>query len=157
MTLASTKCGPRQMAPSRLTTSKEAVVEAVDEEVAVKEVKVKVVKAVKVVKVVEITIIVVGVKIIKTRVKETIATLEEVDILDIKLNVILTNLLSNHVFVTGPSEKVLIFVWNQLPVHGRTSLCQSLINETSTSSTTVMTTKSSMICYIATNCQKYIH
>ena len=120
MTLDSTKCGHRQMAPSRLTTSREDAVEAVDEEVEVKEVKVKVVKAVKVV---EITIIVVGVKTIKTItvVKEIIATLEEVDILDIKLNVILTNLHLNHVFAIGLMENLLIFAWSQVPAPGRSS------------------------------------
>ena len=81
---------------------------------------------------------------------------EKIPILVIKLNVILTNLLSNHVFVTGPSEKVLIFVWSQPPALGRISLCPSQTNETVTSSAKKVTQRISSLCYFRTSYQKYI-
>ena len=52
-----------------------------------------------------------------------------------RLNVILISLRSRPVFVTGHLEKVLTFVWNLGPAHGKTSSCPSPINETVTSST----------------------
>ena len=72
-----------------------------------------------------------------------------------RLSVILINLHSRPVFVTGHLEKVLTFVWNLGPVHGKTSSCPSPINETVTSSTLDKTTNSLIICYTKTNCQKY--
>ena len=77
-------------------------------------------------------------------------------ILAIKPSVIQIHLLSRPVFVTGPSEKVHIFVWNQGHVPGRTSLSPSPTNEALTRSTIDKTTRSFMTCYITKNCQKYI-
>ena len=57
------------------------------------------------------------------------------DILVIRLNVIKILHHFNHVIATGPSARVLISVWNQLPVHGKTSGSRSPINEILTSST----------------------
>ena len=72
-----------------------------------------------------------------------------------KLNVILINLHSNHVFVTGPSEKVLIFVWSLAPAHGSNIGYQNLIlNEIQTSSDTVKTVSVFKNFYIQQNFHK---
>ena len=95
----------------------------------------------------------------KEEVKETvkIRLKEEEDLtLATRLNVIQTHHHSRRVFVTGPLEKVLIFVWNQEPVPGRTSMYQNPTNETMTSSAKIVTTNYK-ICCITRNCQKYIH
>ena len=60
-----------------------------------------------------------------------------------------------RVFVTGPLGKVLIFVWNQGHVPGRTSMSPSPTNETVTSSALKMTTIFK-ICCTTKSYQKYI-
>ena len=92
-------------------------------------------------------------QVIKAMVKAMVK--ERMLILVIKLNVILTHLHLNHVFVTGPLGKVLIFVWSQPHVLGRISSCQSQINETVTSSAKIVTQRKSSLCCIQTSYQKY--
>ena len=69
-------------------------------------------------------------------------------------NVIKIHPHSKPVFVTGRSGRVLIFVWNQLPVLGRSSGSQSLINEISTSSTSKKPLKRYMTYFIMTSYRK---
>ena len=71
------------------------------------------------------------VRMVKIKVRARTRT----SILATRLNVIQIHLHSRPVSVTGPLGRVHIFVWNQGPVHGRTSLSQSQINEVLTNST----------------------
>ena len=67
--------------------------------------------------------------VVKEVVVKGIKVKERILIVAIKLNVILTNLHSRPVSVTGPLARVHTFVWSQPPVLGRTFLCPSPINE----------------------------
>ena len=95
----------------------------------------------------------------KTKIKEVKTKVREVDraILAIGPHATLISLHSSPAFAIGPLEKVLISVWSQVPVPGRTPGSPRPTNETSTSSTINMTIKSFMIYYTVTNYQKYIH
>ena len=71
----------------------------------------------------------------KVKVKDKVQVKGKGLTLAIRLSAIKIHLHSSHVIAIGPLARVLIFVWSQQLVLGRSSGFQSLINEILTSST----------------------